>query len=110
MSCSVGCRCYLDLALLWLLAQPAAVAPITPLAWELPYAMGVALKKQKKKEKTKLGSAHRSSVTLPITIVLKSKALFSLHSPLAAPGGAQPHPVPQNPPGILLAQAWSFLC
>ena len=34
-----------DLALLWLWHRPAAVAPIRPLAWESPYAAGVALKK-----------------------------------------------------------------
>ena len=33
-----------DLALLWLWYRPAAVAPIPPLAWELPYAAAVALK------------------------------------------------------------------
>ena len=32
-------------ALLWLWRRPVAVAPIGPLAWEPPYAMGVALKK-----------------------------------------------------------------
>ena len=31
---------------------PAAAAPIRPLAWELPYAMGMTLKWQKKKKKT----------------------------------------------------------
>ena len=31
----------------------AAAAPIGPLAWELPYAAGVALKRQQKKEKRK---------------------------------------------------------
>ena len=35
-------------------AVSKSVAPIQPLAWELPYAMAVALKKQKdKKEKKK---------------------------------------------------------
>ena len=29
----------------------AATAPILPLAWELPYAAGVALKEKKKKKK-----------------------------------------------------------
>jgi len=29
-------------------ARPAATAPIQHLAWELPYAAGVALKRQKK--------------------------------------------------------------
>ena len=38
----------LDPVLLWLWLGLAAVAPVGPLAWELPYAMGVALKKKKK--------------------------------------------------------------
>ena len=33
--------------------RPAAVAPIRPLAWKLPYATGAALKGQKKKKKKK---------------------------------------------------------
>ena len=54
MSCGVGHRHGLDLELLWLWYRLAAVAPIRPLAWELPYAMGVALKiKRKKKRKKK---------------------------------------------------------
>ena len=51
MSCDVGRRHSLDLALLWLWRRPAAVAPIRPLAWEPPYASGAALKCTKKKEK-----------------------------------------------------------
>ena len=54
-----------DLALLWLWCRPAAklwlwrrpavAALIRPLAWELPYAVGTALKsKRKKKKKRKL--------------------------------------------------------
>ena len=38
-----------DLMLLWLWCKPAAAAPIRPLAWELSYAAGEALKKKKKK-------------------------------------------------------------
>ena len=38
-----------DLTLLWLWCRLAAVALIHPLAWELLYAMDVALKSQKKK-------------------------------------------------------------
>ena len=49
MSCGVGRRRGSDPVLLWLWCRPAAVAPIEPFAWESPYAMGVALKKQKKK-------------------------------------------------------------
>ena len=47
-SCSVG-----HLVLLWLWCRPAAVVLICLLAWELPYASGVALKLQKKKKKQK---------------------------------------------------------
>ena len=36
-----------DPAWLWLWRRPAAAAPIGPLAWEPPYAVGVALKKVK---------------------------------------------------------------
>ena len=46
-------RCGLDLAWLWLWCEPAATAPIPPVAWEPPYAMGVALKKKNKKQKQK---------------------------------------------------------
>ena len=44
-------QCVKDLALLWLWHGSAAVALIKPLAWEPPYAVGVALKRQRKKEK-----------------------------------------------------------
>ena len=49
MSCGLGHRHGLDLALLWLWYRPAAAALILPLAWETPCAMGAALKIQKKK-------------------------------------------------------------
>ena len=42
-------NCGVDLALLWLWCRLAAAPLIRPLAWELPYAMGVALKRPKKK-------------------------------------------------------------
>ena len=38
-----------DLVLLWLWHRPVATALIRPLAWEPPYATGVALKKDKNK-------------------------------------------------------------
>ena len=46
----VGHRRGSDLALLWLWRRPAATAPIRPLAWEPPYALGAALKRQKDKK------------------------------------------------------------
>ena len=37
MSCAVHCRCGSDPGFLWMWLWPEAVAPIPPLAWELPY-------------------------------------------------------------------------
>ena len=48
MSCGVGRRCGSDPALLWLWRRPAAAALIRSLAWEPPYVLNVALKKEKK--------------------------------------------------------------
>ena len=45
MSCGVGHRCGLDPVLLW--CRLAATALIRPLALELPYAAGMALKRKK---------------------------------------------------------------
>ena len=53
MSCGVGRRPGLDLVLPWLWHRLAAAAPIGPLAWEPPYAVGAALKRQKTKDKKK---------------------------------------------------------
>ena len=50
MSCGAGRRCSLDLFLLWLWHRLAAVTSIQPLAWELPYTTGAALKRKKKKK------------------------------------------------------------
>ena len=49
MNCGVGHRHGSDPVLLWLWCRLAAVAPIQPLAWELPYATGVAIKRKNKK-------------------------------------------------------------
>ena len=53
MSCGIGCRCGLDLALLWLWHRLVATALIRLLAWEPPYAMGEALEMAKDKKKKK---------------------------------------------------------
>ena len=53
MSCGVGHRRGLDPTLLWLWCRPTAPAPIQPQAWEPPYAMNAALKRQKEKRKEK---------------------------------------------------------
>ena len=51
MSYGVGRRRGLDPMWLWLWLWPVATASIRPLAWELPYAMGLALKTNKQKKK-----------------------------------------------------------
>ena len=40
---------FTDAAQIWLWCRLTAATPIRPPAWELPYAMGVVLKRQKKK-------------------------------------------------------------
>ena len=53
MSCGVGHRLGSDPTLLWLWWSPAATALIRPLALELPYAEGAALKSKKRKKRRK---------------------------------------------------------
>ena len=53
MSCGVCHRCGSDPVLLWLWHSLAAAAPIQPLAWEFPYAVGAALKTNKQKKRKK---------------------------------------------------------
>ena len=65
MSCGVGCRRGSDPALLWLWRRPVATAPIGPLAWEPPYAVGAAqeiAKKTKKKKKKRQKKKGRTGV------------------------------------------------
>ena len=40
--------------MLWLWCRPAATAPIRPLGWKPPYAVGVALKKTEDQKKKKI--------------------------------------------------------
>ena len=51
VSCGIGRGWGSDPKLLWLWRRPAAVALIGPLAWEPPFALGVALENAKKKKK-----------------------------------------------------------
>ena len=53
MSCGVGHRSGLDPTLLWLWRRLAATALIRLLAWEPPYAAGMAQEKGKKTKKKK---------------------------------------------------------
>ena len=51
VSCGVGGRCGSDPMLLWLWRRLATTAPIRPLDWEPPYAMGAAQEMAKKGKK-----------------------------------------------------------
>jgi len=53
VSCGVGRRRGLHPELLWLWHRAVATAPIRPLAWESPYAVGAALEKEKRQKKKK---------------------------------------------------------
>ena len=48
------------MALLWLWHRLATVAPIGSLAWEPPYTVGVALKKQTNKKKKRIRRKERN--------------------------------------------------
>ena len=66
MSCGIGHRHGSSLALLWLWRRPLAAAPIQPLGWEHPYAMGLALKRQKKKKFNMKSQLDNIQMILPI--------------------------------------------
>ena len=50
VSCGVGRRRGSDPTWLWLWYRSVAAAPIRPLAWELPNAMGASLKSKEEKK------------------------------------------------------------
>ena len=53
---------------LWLWRRPAAAAPIRPLAWEPPYDVGEALKRQKEKKKKRKKEKIVLTLDAPETI------------------------------------------
>ena len=52
-----------DPVLLWATVQVADAVQIWPLAWELPYAVGTALKRKKKKQKKQITDKFWKSIT-----------------------------------------------
>ena len=61
MSYGVGRRRSSDPEMLWLWHRPVATAQIRPLAWEPPYAAGVALERQKDKKKERLNKEKKQN-------------------------------------------------
>ena len=72
MSFGVGCRRDSNLVLLWLWRRPGAKAPIRPLAWEPPYAEGVALKRKEGRKKA-------LDVIYTLTVVLMEVTLQQIN-------------------------------
>ena len=64
MICAVGHRSSSDAALLWLWHRWATAAPIRPLAWEPPYAMGAAIDKAKRQKKNSQGAAEMNLTSM----------------------------------------------
>ena len=73
MICGVNIRHGLDPALLWLWCRLAAIAPVQPLAWELPYAGGAALKCKKTFFKQVNSCPFPNSKTLNILTAVSSQ-------------------------------------
>ena len=57
-----------DLALLWLWCRLTATAPTGPLAWELPYATGTALKRKKRRRKKRWNHVNMFFYLLPTQV------------------------------------------
>ena len=87
MGCGIGLRHGSDLALLRLWCRLAAAALIWPLAWELPYAPGWALKKKTKKKKKRSYLNESGCIQLmdnryPDSWVLSIQLWSTEHKPL----------------------------
>ena len=93
----MSCGCHgrgSDPVLLWLWCTLSATASIGPLAWELPYANGVALKSNKQTNPQKAGFAegsniitftqsssflHKKSQKHPVAILVTPKYILTIH-------------------------------
>ena len=80
MSCGVGHRPGLDLALLQLHCRLAAIALMSPLTWEPPYATGTALKRQKTKNKTKQKSFRIFQSLTQTSLVVAPFSFYQINS------------------------------
>ena len=70
MNCGVGHTCDSDPVLLWLWCRPAPIALVGPVAWQLPYTMGAALKQRHKNRIDLLESEDTPS---EIKVILKGR-------------------------------------
>ena len=84
MSCGVTRRGGSDLVLPWLWCRSAAVAPILPLAWELPYAAHMALER---KEKEKRRNVSRVTLQPQVKFLVEPQKLGTAGSWLPRTAG-----------------------
>ena len=76
MSCGVGRRLGLNMALMRLLCRPVAIAPIGPLPWEPPYVTSMVLKKERKKKRRSLNSNSGKMVLWDTRLPYSACAVF----------------------------------
>ena len=113
MSSGVGRRCGSDLALLWLRHSLAATALTRPLAWDPPYAVGTAFKRQKKKKNYfRIAKNNRTSIywnwlqlgrtlIFPVWVLLYNDTLYAL-------GTALPMTIKNSRKGRIFISLWSI--
>ena len=65
--------CGLDPELLWLWRRLATTAPIGPLDWDPPYAMGAAQEKWQKDKKKKKKRKKKISSSISITLSQRNR-------------------------------------
>ena len=106
MSCGVVCRYGSDLASLWLWPKPAATAPIWPLAWEPPYAVGVALNRQNTKRQKNKGRERKNMSITPVSSQRKEVNMLQLPTPTMAISALHPIHVTYTRIMILLENHW----
>ena len=103
MSCGVGCKHSLDLALLrpWLRSGATALIPL--LAWESPYAAGTALKSQKKKKEGSRGEKRKKKKKK------KNQSFPFFSSELYLENPSSPPRLQKQSPCFRLLLLWLFL-
>ena len=86
----MGRRCGSDPTLLWLWHRLAATTWIRPLAWEPPYAMGMALERAKRqKKKLKILKIKNKKIGVPV-VAQQLTNLTSIHEDVGSiPGLTQ---------------------
>jgi len=70
-----------DPPLLWLWCRPAAAAPIQPLAWEIPYVIGIAKERKRERERGEKeeGEKERKNLILITCMDLCARIFYKLH-------------------------------